>query len=165
MIKNKLLIGALLVCGLFSAVAQQESDPSAITTANSQITEVRLDGFEDASFWKVAMPLEQGVISRQSRVGRPSDISSDAWNERDERYGIPNVYAKEKVLGVKVEYMKRGHHWFSLKPQKPIMIEGILNFLAILEEASTNISAPFIKATKPTNSKIIFNIFNPQLFI
>ena len=37
MIKNKLLIGALLVCGLFSAVAQENSDPSAVTTANSQI--------------------------------------------------------------------------------------------------------------------------------
>lgn len=131
MTKNKLLIGGLLVCGLFSAVAQDNSDPSAVTTANSQITEVRLDGFEDASFWKVAMPLEQGIISRQSRVGRPSDISSDAWNERDEKYGIPNVYSKEKVLGVKVEYMKRGYHWFSLKPQKPIMIEGICQEITV----------------------------------
>ena len=39
--------------------------------------------------------------------------------------------AKEKVLGVKVEYMKRGHHWFSLKPQKPIMIEGICQEITV----------------------------------
>lgn len=123
--KSKLLITILLLCGLFIINAQEDVDPTSVMTANSQITEVRLDGFEDASFWKVAMPLEQGIISRQSRVGRPADLSSDAWNERDEKYGIPNTYAKDKVFGVKVEYMKRGYHWFSITPMKPIVIEGI----------------------------------------
>lgn len=136
--KNKFLVTLLLICGLFALNAQEdegvitgESDPSAVTTANSQITEVRLDGFEDASFWNVSMPSEEGIISRQSRIGNPAEINSDEWKERDEKYGIPDTYAKEKVFGVKVEYMKRGYHSFSITPVKPIIVEGIAQSITV----------------------------------
>jgi hypothetical protein len=98
-----------------------------ITTANSQIVEVRLSGFEDASFWDVKMPIDQGVISRQTRPGAPKDVISDSstFAKRDEKSGIPRNYSRDKVLGVKVEYISRGYNYFTIKPVKPIIIEGI----------------------------------------
>jgi len=122
----------LLLLSFFAITAQQQSavTPENITTANSQITEVRLNGFEDASFWKVAMPIDQGVISRQSRPGIPKDVSSDKGVQRDEKYGIPRNYARDKVLGVRVDYISRGYNAFTIKPVKPIIIEGICQNLS-----------------------------------
>ncbi len=95
-------------------------------TANSQITEVRLNGFEDASFWDVSMPIDQGVITRQSRDGAATDVKSDdtfnSIKKRDEKYGIPRTYPRDKVLGVKVQYIARGYDWFAIRPEKPIVI-------------------------------------------
>jgi hypothetical protein len=122
MMKKNILIIAFVVLFAFLSFSQ---DSASVTTANSQITEVRLSGFEDASFWEVGMPIDQGVISKQSRVGVPKDVSSDEFKARDEEYGIPDSYAKNKVLGVKIEYIARGYNWFSIIPVKPIIIEGI----------------------------------------
>jgi hypothetical protein len=98
-------------------------------TANSQLTEVRLSGFEDASFWDVYMPLDQGVILKQTKYGAPVDVSDDkatnSISKRDDKYGIPKTYDKHKVLGVKVQYIARGYNWFTIRPSKPIIIEGI----------------------------------------
>lgn len=121
--RNILVLFLILCCSGF--IIAQDIDPDSVTTANSQITEVRLSGFEDASFWDVDMSIDMGIISKQSRRGRPKDVSSDVYKERDERFGIPNTYAKEKVLGIKVEYISRGFNYFTIIPAKPIVIEGI----------------------------------------
>ena len=129
--KIKHLISIILVTSISFVSAQEMADPSSVTTANSQITEVRLDGFEDASFWKVAMPIDQGVISRVSRNGKPIEIDTDDWKARDAKYGIPASYAKERVLGVKVEYIARGYNWFTVVPVKPVVIEGITQSISV----------------------------------
>lgn len=123
--KRNILITAIFIVFAISAFAQDEVDITSVTTANSQITEVRLNGFEDASFWTIGMSTDQGIITKQSRRGKPRDLSTDAFLARDEKYGIPSTYPKEKVLGVKVEYISRGYNWFSILPAKPIVIEGI----------------------------------------
>ncbi|MCG8570545.1 MAG: flagellar filament outer layer protein FlaA [Spirochaetes bacterium] len=115
----------LLMIIILLPVIAQDVDPDAVTTANSQITEVRLNGFEDASFWKVSMSMDQGIITKRTIMGVPKDVSSDVYKERDEKYGIPNTYAKQKVLGIKVEFISRGYNWFTVMPVKPIVIEGI----------------------------------------
>lgn len=122
---KKLHIVLFLMAFVCLGAAAQDYDPATVTTANSEITEVRLNGFEDSSFWICKMPIDQGIISSMSRNGKPFDVSSDIYKERDERYGIPPNYSTRKVLGVKVEYISRGYNWFSIKPTKPIMIEGI----------------------------------------
>lgn len=135
--KKNIFIVLFLILAIL-VVPQQPSkgpDPEDVLTANSKITEVRLSGFEDASFWEVSMPLDQGVITKKSRRGSPVDVSDDnAQNsiaKRDEKFGIPRDYGKEKVLGVKVQYISRGYNWFSIKPVKPIVIEGICQSLSI----------------------------------
>lgn len=113
--------------------ADQKKDD--VLTANSKITEVRLSGFEDASFWDVSMPIDQGVVVRQTRRGVPMDVSDDksahAIAKRDEKYGIPRTYPREKVLGVKVQYIARGFNWFAIRPEKPIVIEGVCQSISV----------------------------------
>jgi hypothetical protein len=102
-------------------------------SANSLITEVRLSGFEDASFWNVGMPIDQGFISKQTRTGVPKDVSDDKSTlaSRDEKAGIPRTYQKQKVLGIKVEYISRGYNWFAVRPVKPIVVEGVCQKLSV----------------------------------
>lgn len=124
-----LLILLLIISVLIFSQANNAPDAEDVLTANSKITEVRLNGFEDASFWEVSMPLDEGVIIKQSRHGAPVDVSDDnapnSIAKRDEKFGIPRTYPREKVLGVKVQYITRGYNNFSIKPVKPIVIEGI----------------------------------------
>ena len=128
----------ILLAGIYSQDTTNNSgelDINSVLTANSQITEVRLSGFEDASFWDVMMPLDQGIITKQTRRGTPNDVSDDtaqtAIAKRDEKYGIPRDYPREKVLGVKVQYIARGYNWFAIKPTKPIVIEGICQSISV----------------------------------
>jgi hypothetical protein len=127
--KNLLIILLLILSTLIFPQANNSPDTEDVLTANSKITEVRLNGFEDASFWEVSMPLDQGVIIKQARRGSPVDVSDDnaqnAIAKRDEKYGISRSYSKEKVLGVKVQYITRGYNRFAIKPTKPIVIEGV----------------------------------------
>lgn len=128
--KKAILFVTTLIFAVLSLNSQASPDPQSVTTANSQITEVRLDGFEDASFWKVAMPIDQGIISRMARMGKPEDLSTDEFAKRNESYGIPSTYSKDKVLGVKVEFIARGYNWFAIQPAKPIVIEGICQHIS-----------------------------------
>ena len=125
-----LILIVLLTLTIFISYAQNtDPDPASVTAANSQITEVRLSGFEDASFWSVDMPDDQGIVIKQSRHGGPDAVRNeqapDTIAKRDEEFGIPRNYPKERVLGVKVQYIARGFNWFSIRPVKPIVVEGI----------------------------------------
>jgi hypothetical protein len=80
---QKKFIFLLLVVFMIIPVIAQDVDPDAVTTANSQITEIRLSGFEDASFWKVAMSPDQGLVTVRSFIGKPKDLSGDLWTECD----------------------------------------------------------------------------------
>jgi hypothetical protein len=133
--KLRILIPLLIIfCLTFSINTQDDKSDTALT-ANSQITELRLSGFEDASFWQVSMPRDQGIIVRQSRPGGASDVKDEnalnSIKKRDEEYGIPQGYPKEKVLGVKVIYISRGHNWFAIRPAKPLVVEGKCTHLSV----------------------------------
>lgn len=122
---NKPLVLIAIFCTLTMALYSQNPDEASVLTANSEITEIRLNGFEDASFWDVGMPIDQGIITKRSRIGHPQDLINEKGKARDEKYAIPDTYSKEGVLGIKVEYISRGYNWFSIKPVKPVVIEGI----------------------------------------
>ena len=130
--KYLIVISILLIC-MSLGFSQASPDPMSVTTANAQLTEVRLSGFEDASFWDVAMPIDQGIATKMAIKGSPRDVSSDksTFAKRDEKYGIPRNYARAKVLGVKVEYISRGYNWFSIIPAKPIVVEGICQSISV----------------------------------
>lgn len=111
-----------------------DPDPKSVNAANSQITEVRLSGFEDPSFWDVSMPIDQGVAVKMGRRGAPQEVADanhpNAIKKRDDKYGI-GEYSKDMVLGVKVQYIARGYNWFAIRPAKPIVVEGICQSLSV----------------------------------
>lgn len=121
---------------IFSILYSQNLEPDAknVTSANSQIVEVRLSGFEDPSFWEVSMPIDQGVAIKMGRLGAPQEVKDpnhpNSIKKRDEKYGIGS-YATDMVLGVKVQYIARGFNWFAIRPAKPIVIEGICQSISV----------------------------------
>jgi len=125
---KKIIICFILIIVTALFLSTEDTEKETAMTANSQITEVRLSGFEDASFWDVSMPRDQGIVTRQSRPGGASDLMDEnalkSLKKRDEEFGIPSTYPKERVLGVKVQYITRGYNWFAIRPTKPIVIEG-----------------------------------------
>ncbi|HQJ06124.1 MAG TPA: hypothetical protein PLI57_07075, partial [Spirochaetota bacterium] len=77
MINKNITIVILLVTLSLFAYSQDSAESFDGIAANSQITSIRLTGFEDASFWKVAMPLDQGIISKRTRSGAPKEVATE----------------------------------------------------------------------------------------
>ena len=129
--KNILVVALLVVSSWF--IFSQDQSPSGKDPVNSFVVEVRLSGFEDASLWDIAMSPDEGVISKATLKGAPKDLTDEdgPMIKRDKQFGIPNTYDKEKVLGIKVQYLRRGYNVFSIKPVKPIAIEGICESISV----------------------------------
>lgn len=93
-------------------------------SAMQALKEVSLDKFEREGSWNVHMSPDYGVISARSFDGNPAmkemlpeDVESGAEDSR--------------VLGVKVEFFRRGVNSFYINAQRPIAIEGITKTISL----------------------------------
>jgi hypothetical protein len=81
---------------------------------------------EDAAYWYAAMPLDMGVAEVKRLAGSAAgkqpipDEAALGINE-DDKY----------VLGVKVSFFHRGASYFSVHPQNPIAVEGIVKTVSV----------------------------------
>ena len=133
-----LMTAALLLFGVFGTA---QTNPRT-NTADQQLITFILDDFEDAGTWISEMPRDQGVIFSMKRKGAPRKVKARvaAIKKVNEDYikrnskgrqikenplaGFP--YNDNKyILGVRVEFMKRGYNWFTVKPPLPIKVPGI----------------------------------------
>ncbi len=145
---KKLILLLTILSVSLSFVYTQDAGSEDDEDKLMRLTTVRLSGFEDASFWRVYMPIDQGIIVKRSRIGAPMQVDdrfdgvtaeggeaeTKAPNhliDEDNTYGIPRNYARDKVLGVKVMYISRGHNWFTVSPIRPIVVEGISHSLSV----------------------------------
>ncbi|MBP5448648.1 MAG: hypothetical protein J6Y01_00860 [Spirochaetales bacterium] len=98
-----------ILCVTAMSVFAQESVYDDVV-ANSKISPIRLTGFEDASFWKVAMPIDQGFISSKIRRGAPKDIAGEIPNEFDaevfEDYVLKNIEDGDDASTIEDMYVK-----------------------------------------------------------
>jgi hypothetical protein len=109
-------------------VVAGEPTPSEIGKDQAQqlLKEVSIEKFEDAAFWYATMALDMGVVQAKRLAGSPAakqpipDETALGIKE-DDKY----------VLGVKVSFFHRGVAEFSLHPQNPIAVEGIVKTLSI----------------------------------
>jgi hypothetical protein len=129
----KKIIILLLVLSILSAVssfAQTIGEPDAmaigVDTAQQKLKEVSISKFEDAGFWKVAMPMDMGIISLRRHEGGPAD-KLPLEDEGD--IGIEET--DEYVIGVKTEYFRRGPSNFSIEPIRPLPVEGIAKTISV----------------------------------
>src|SRR6056297_1178781 len=72
------------------------------------------------------MPHEQGVVTVRTLPGTPLD-KEPIEVEQELMPDLPD----EKVLGVKIEYFKRGHHQIAVMPSRPLPVEGISKTISI----------------------------------
>jgi len=121
----------ILVILVFSAAllfAQQDAEPTDIgrDTAQQALQEISISKFEDPGFWRVYMPIDQGVIESRRFEGGPFD--KEALPE-EEALGIatPDDY----VLGVKASFFRRGNAAIYIQPIRPLEVPGITKTISM----------------------------------
>ena len=120
---KRVLLTTLLIAVLaMAAVAQQGTNAAEIgvDTAQQSLQEISISKFEDPGFWRVYMPIDQGVIESRRFEGGPND---KPVLPEEEAIGIatPDDY----VLGVKASFFRRGNHEIYVQPIRPLAVPGI----------------------------------------
>lgn len=111
-------------------VGEPDASRVGVDTAQQHLKDVSVSKFEDASFWKVSMWEDQGFVISRRLVGVPgAKAELDAERLADEELiGIP---VGSHVLGVRVDFNKRGMNQFYVYPMRPLAIEGICKTLSV----------------------------------
>jgi len=111
----------------------QAGDPDAtrigVSEANQELAMVSVSRFEDAAFWYAGMPLDQGLVTIRSLP-----LPEGAQLEKEEIPGEKAAGITESsrnVLGVKVNYFKRGPSYFTVHPLQPLPVEGIVKTISV----------------------------------
>ena len=128
--KMKKIVFLALIFGLTAAAAfaQQEIDPEAtgVVTAQQKLKEISVTKMEDAGFWYGVFPADNGLIELRAFPGGPLDKEPI---EDEEQFGLGE--ADENVVGAKVSFFRRGVIDFTLKPIRPLPIEGITKTISV----------------------------------
>lgn len=124
----------LLVCCLLSLgfVFAQDSkslsdpDPKVIgaDSAKQSLREVSVDLFEREGAWNTKISSDYGIISARLFEGSPADKEplDDIKNQE---------ISDERVLGVKVEFFRRGINSFYITAARPVAIEGTTKTVSV----------------------------------
>ena len=131
---SKLLVFTivLLIMGTFvfgqSLAASDGPDPAEIgvDTAQQMLKEVSISKFEDAGFWSVTMGRDQGVTTLRRLPG--GSIDKETIPD-EEQIGLSE--SDKYVLGVRVDYYKRGYNQFTIRPARPLPVEGIVKTISM----------------------------------
>jgi hypothetical protein len=119
------LIVCLAATGLF---AQDDSDRNAeqlgVMDDWANYKEVSIDKFEYEGAWRVTMSSDEGYATSRLFEGGP------AAKEPIEEEKDLNI-ADDYVLGVRVDFLRRGTNSFFVYTQRPIPIEGIAQGVSV----------------------------------
>ena len=129
---KKLIAIMMCVCALGVVFAQQSStsltdpDPAVIgaDSAKQALREVSVDMFEREGSWNAHISSDNGVITARLFDGSPAAKEPLTGTENE------NI-TDEKVLGVKVEFFRRGINSFYIKSARPIPIEGVTKTVSV----------------------------------
>lgn len=122
------LTAALLAGGFAFAQSSSITDPDASTIGNDSarqaLREVSVDRFEREGAWNVHISPDNGVITGRLFEGSP--LAKEPLND-------PNNTEEDDshVLGVKVEFFRRGINSFYVTNYRPIPIEGITKTVSV----------------------------------
>ena len=118
---------AMVACAAFaqnSVVEDQNPEVVGNDSAMQALREISLDKFEREGAWFVHMSPDYGVISGRNFEGAPAMKEPVKGENADEN-------ADTQVLGVKVQFFKRGVNSFYITAQRPIAIEGITKTISM----------------------------------
>lgn len=95
-------------------------------SAQQLLKEVSISKFEDATFWYVSVPQDDGFAQLRRFTGAPQGKEPIP---DEEQLGI--VEEDKYVLGAKVYFYRRSNSYLSLYPVRPLPIEGITKTLSL----------------------------------
>lgn len=121
-----LFVSSMTLFAQLEDVGEPDSEQLGVDAAQQKLRTVSISKFEDAGFWDADMPLEQGIVTIRTLEGAPVDKEP---LEGEEEAGIE--LEDENVLGVKIEFFKRGLHHVSVRPSRPLPVEGITKTLSL----------------------------------
>lgn len=127
--KRVLLLTALIVAATVSLSAQLAGPDAAnigVDTAQQNLQEISISKFEDSGFWRVYMPIDQGVIESRRFEGGPNDKEP---LPEEEAIGIATP--DEFVLGVKASFFRRGNSEIYIQPIRPLQVPGITKTISV----------------------------------
>ena len=121
--KRIILIALFLVIAVGFVSAQDEvGDPDSfmlgIESAQQQLKEVSVEKFETDGFWYSTMSSDEGYTATRLFFGSPNGKEPIP---DEEGMDIPDQY----VLGTRVDFLRRGYNSFTIRPIRPIPIEGV----------------------------------------
>ena len=122
------VLAAGLVCAqqMNVVVGEPRAEAIGVDSAQQNLKEISITKFEDAGFWYSSMPRDQGVVTLRRLPGSPLDKEPIPG---EEEVGIDE--ADKYVLGMKVQYYKRGMNTFALFPLRPLPVEGITKTISV----------------------------------
>ncbi len=131
---KKLAFGAVM-CILSGVVFAQASNgapnldaanPALIgaDSAIQKLKEVSVDKYENEGSWVAAMSADEGVIKARLFEGSPAGKKPIP---EEEGLDLPD----SKVLGVRVDFFRRGYNSFTVSTVKPLPIEGITKTVSV----------------------------------
>lgn len=109
-------------------------------TGSQSLYKVLVDPFEEAAQWFGSMPLEEGKITIKVRPGAPNALKqqantsakipprfrSESTGEYENQYYEPYTDEKKYVLGVRVDFFRRGYNRFAVLLHQPVQLKGIV---------------------------------------
>lgn len=119
---------AVLAAGLTFAQnsSLQEPNPETVgaDSAMSALREVSIDKFEREGSWNVHISSDDGVITSRLFEGNPAmkdPLPEDEGKENEDT----------QVLGVRVDFFRRGKNSFTIKSGRPLAIEGVTKTISV----------------------------------
>ncbi len=126
--KKIIILAIILVLAVSGLYAQSETDPAStgVLTAQQKLKEISVSKMEDSGFWYGVFPSDNGIMEIRAFPGGPQEKEAIA---DEEEYGIAE--ADENVVGAKISFYRRGVIDFTLKPIRPLPIEGITKTVSV----------------------------------
>lgn len=123
------LTGVLVLCVTAVTFAQEtEPDPNdlGVDTAQQNLQEISIDRFEDPGFWLSSIPADRGLVMHRRVNGAPADKEPIP---AEVEAGIEPT--DENVVGMKVDFYRRGDVTVSLVPVRPLAVPGIVKTISV----------------------------------
>ena len=118
-----ILIAVGMVCAQ-DAVGDPDPYMIGVDSAQQQLKEVSVDKFEQEGFWFSHMSSDEGYTTSKLFTGGPSGKEPIP---EEEGMNIPDKH----VFGTRVDYLRRGYNSFTVRPVRPIPIEGITKTVSV----------------------------------
>jgi Ni/Co efflux regulator RcnB len=127
----KRIVSILVILTLVAAaMVAQATDPDptqiGVDSAQQRLQEVSISKFEDPGFWRTGIPLDDGVVSHRRFEGGPFE-KEPLLGEESANIEEPDEF----VLGVRVDYFRRGNNTISIEPVRPLQVPGITKTISV----------------------------------